>query len=153
MWPLKVDELKTLKPYDFWAWEALKAQTQDCSNITSPQKWHSAIFKISAEKIFPAWQQSSCTFLHNFGVWNLQKSYGKTFTIHSISTGNLFFQAWKFFSAKIWKTSECHLWANVTLRESYVWASRASPAQKMQGLRLDSFKNFSRATIFVFWVT
>ena len=48
---------------------------------------------------------------------------------------------------------ECHFWANVMLRQSRLWASRASPAQKLQGLRLVFSKNFSRATFFVFWVT
>jgi hypothetical protein len=48
---------------------------------------------------------------------------------------------------------ECHFWAHVMLRQSRVWASRASPAQKSQGLRVVYSKNFSRATFFVFWVT
>ena len=34
-------EQTTLKPCDFWAEEALEAQTWDCLNITSAQKWHS----------------------------------------------------------------------------------------------------------------
>ena len=64
-----------------------------------------------------------------------------------------FCQAWKLFSAEIWKMSECHFWANVMLRQSRLQASRASPAQKWQGLRVVCSKNFSRATLFVFWVT
>ena len=48
---------------------------------------------------------------------------------------------------------KCHFWANVMLRQSHVQASRASPAQKSQGLRVVCSKNFSRATFFVFWVT
>ena len=48
---------------------------------------------------------------------------------------------------------ECHFWANVMLRQSRLWASRASPAQKLQDLRVVYSKNFSRATFFVFWVT
>ena len=39
------------------------------------------------------------------------------------------------------------------LRGSRVRASRASPSQKLQGLRAVSSKNFSRATFFVFWWT
>ena len=39
------------------------------------------------------------------------------------------------------------------LRQSHVWTSRASPAQKSQGLRVVYSKNFSRATFFVFWGT
>ena len=50
-------EQTTLKPCDFWAGEALEAQTWDCLNITSAQKWHSDIFQISAEKSFQAWQK------------------------------------------------------------------------------------------------
>jgi hypothetical protein len=47
--------------------------------------------------------------------------------------------------------SECHFWADVMLRRSHVWASRASPAQKSQGLRVVCSKNFSRAIDFVFF--
>ena len=40
---------------------------------------------------------------------------------------------------------------DVMLRRSHVWASRgASPAQKLQGLRVVYSKNLSRATFFVF---
>ena len=51
------------------------------------------------------------------------------------------------------KMSECHFWADVMLRQPRIWASRASPAQKSQGLRIAYYKNFSRPTFFVFWVT
>ena len=46
-----------------------------------------------------------------------------------------------------------HFWANVMFRQSFVRPSRASPAQKLQGLRVVCSKKFSRATFFVFWVT
>ena len=59
-----------------------------------------------------------------------------------------FCQAWKLFSAEIWKMLECHFWSDVMFR-----ASRASLAQKSQGLRVVCSKNFSRATFFVFWST
>jgi hypothetical protein len=36
------------------------------------------------------------------------------------------------------------------LRQSRDWPSRASPAQKLQGLRVVDSKNFSRATFFYF---
>ena len=50
--------------------------------------------------------------------------------------------------------TECHFWTNVMLRlQPHIWASRASPAQKSQGLRVVCSKNFSRATFFVFWGT
>ena len=49
--------------------------------------------------------------------------------------------------------AKCHFWADVILRQSRIWASRASPAQKLQGLRVVYSKNFSRATFFVFWVS
>ena len=42
-------------------------------------------------------------------------------------------------------------WTNVMLKQPRVRASRASPTQKLQGLRLIYSKNFSRATFFVFW--
>jgi hypothetical protein len=45
-------------------------------------------------------------------------------------------------------------WAYVMLGQPHVRASRASSAQKWQSLRFFFFfKNFSRATFFVFWVT
>ena len=66
---------------------------------------------------------------------------------------NFFCQAWNLFSAEICKMSKCHFWAHVMLRQSRLWASRASPAQKLQGLRVVCSKNFSRATFFVFWST
>ena len=48
------------------------------------------------------------------------------------------------------KMSECHFWANVMLRQPRIWASRASPAQRSQVVRVVYYKNFSRATFFVF---
>ena len=70
-----------------------------------------------------------------------------------MSVGDFFSQAGKLFSADIWKMTKCHFWANVMLRQPHLRASRASPAQKSQGLRVVCSKNFSRATFFVFWVT
>ena len=58
-----------------------------------------------------------------------------------------------FFLQKFGKLTEFHFWANVMLRQLHVGASRASPAQKSQGLRVIYSKNFSRATFFVFWGT
>ena len=57
------------------------------------------------------------------------------------------------FYAEIRKMAECHFWADVMLRQSPLRASRASPAQKLQGLSVVCSKKFSRATFFVFWVT
>ena len=71
-------EQTTLQTCGFWAGEALEAWTWDYFNITVAQKWHSAIFQISAEKSFPACQKGSCTFLSNFGCCDLQKLCGKT---------------------------------------------------------------------------
>ena len=71
--------------------------------------------------------------------------------IHSISTEKFFCQVWKLFSADIWKMLECHFWANVMLRQSHFQASRISPAQKPQVLRVVCSKKISTATFFVFW--
>ena len=50
--------------------------------------------------------------------------------------------------------SSCNLQScNVMSRQPHVRAPRASPAQKSQGWRVDYYKNFSRATFFVFWGT
>ena len=59
----------------------------------------------------------------------------------------------KTFFCRNLKMAECHFLAHVMSRQSHVQASRASPAQKSQGLRVINSKNFSRATFFVFWVT
>ena len=47
------------------------------------------------------------------------------------------------------KILEFHFWANVMLRQSHLRASRASPAQKLQVLKVVCSKNFSRATFFL----
>ena len=49
--------------------------------------------------------------------------------------------------------AECQLLADVMLKQSCIQASRASPAQKSQGLRVVYPKNFSRATFLFFCVT
>jgi hypothetical protein len=69
---------------------------------------------------------------------------------HSISAKKFFSQAWKLFPRNL-KMTEFHFSANVMLRQPRVRASRASPAEKSQGLRVVCPKNFSRATFFVFW--
>ena len=51
-----------------------------------------------------------------------------------------------FFLQKFEKCWNVNFWANVLLRQSRVWASRASPAQKSQVLRVVYSKNFSRTT-------
>ena len=148
----KFKERTTLKSCLFWAGEALEAQRRDCLNITSTHKWHSIIFQISAEQSFQAWKKVPAQFYTILGV-AIWKIMWQDHYIYSISAENPFYQAWKFFSAEIWKMLECHFLANVMLRQSRLWATRASPAQKWQGLRVFFSKNFSRATFFVFWVT
>ena len=142
----------TLKPYDFWAGEALEARTWGCLNITLAQKWNSVLFRISAEKSFPAWQSIFSTYwiklevlLHYFFKLQPPKLYK--------NVQELFCQARKLFSVESRRMTECHFWTNVMLRQPHVRASRASPAQKSQGLRVDHSKNFSRAIFFVFWGT
>ena len=73
-------EQTTLKPYNFWAGEALEAQRWDCLTVTLAEKLLSSIFQISAEKSFPTWQKGSWTFLYKFVRCNLQKSCGNTST-------------------------------------------------------------------------
>ena len=63
---------------------------------------------------------------------------------------SLFIKLGNFFSAEIWKVAECHFWANVMLRHSHSWASRASPTQNPQDLRVVCSKQISMATFFVF---
>jgi hypothetical protein len=46
--------------------------------------------------------------------------------------------------------SECYFWANVMLRQSHLRASRASPAQKSQGLRVFLFQKLFKGYIFCF---
>ena len=60
-----------------------------------------------------------------------------------------FRQTGKLFSAEIWKIAECQFWADVMLTQFHLRASRASPAKKLQGLRVVCSKNISRATFFL----
>ena len=62
----------------------------------------------------------------------------------------LFCQVVKLFSAEIWKMTERHFLVDLMLRQPHV---RASPAQKLRGLRVVLFQNFSRATFFFAWVS
>ena len=57
------------------------------------------------------------------------------------------------FFCKNLKMTNCHFWANVSLRQPHVRESRAFPDQKSRGLRVVFSKNFSRRTFFVFWRT
>ena len=65
----------------------------------------------------------------------------------------IFLSSWETLFCRNLKGAKCHFWADVMLRQPRFWASRASPAQKMRGLRVVYSKNFSRATFFVFWVS
>ena len=65
----------------------------------------------------------------------------------------LFVKPGNFFLQKFVKMWECHFWADVMLRQSRLRTSRASPALKLQGLRVVCSKNFSRAIFFVFCST
>ena len=143
----KVLEQTTLKLCDFWAGEALEAWKQDCLNITLAHKWHSAIFQI-----FRHDKKAPAHFYEIFGVVICKNHVARP--LHSFNKcRNSLYQAWKLFSAEIWKMSEFHFWANVMLRQSRLRASRAYPTQKLQGLRVVGFKDFSRATFCVSWVT
>ena len=149
----KLLEQTSLKPCNFWAGEALEARRRESLNITSTRKWHSDIFQISAEKNFPDLiKEISCTYWMNVEVLPHDFCKLQPLKLYKI-VQEPFCQARKLFSAEIWKMAECHFWADVMLRQSHLRASRASPAQKSQGLRVVCSKNFSRATFFVFWVT
>ena len=80
-------------------------------------------------------------FLYNFGV-AICKYHGAR-PLHSFN------KCWKLYSADICK----NVGMSFLGRQSCVWASRASSAQKLQGLRVVCSKKFSRATFFVFWGT
>ena len=67
---------------------------------------------------------------------------GQNLWIHSISAENFFCQAWILFSARIRGMTKHHFWANVMLSQFHFQASRASPAQKSDGLRVVNSKNF-----------
>ena len=68
-------------------------------------------------------------FLYNFGVAICKYHAVQDLYIHSTSAGNFILQIFV-------KMSECQFWANIMLRQSCVQASRASPAEKSQGLRV-----------------
>ena len=124
------------------AWEALR---RDCLNITSAQKWHSDILKFLQKNFPDLIKEISCTYVTWFLLITAPKLYK--------NLEEPFCQAGKLFSAKIWKLASCHFWAIVMLRQSRLRATRASPAKRLQGLRVVSSKNFSGAPFFVFWFT
>ena len=107
----------------FGTGEALEAQTWDCLNITLAQKWHSAFFKFLQEKGFLAWQQicrhHKARTLHSFNMC-------RKFLLSSLEP---------FFCRNLKNVGMSFL-ANMMLRQSRIGASRASPAQKLQGLRV-----------------
>ena len=124
-------ENKKCSPWKvFWAGEALEAWMRDCLNITSAQNWHFDIFQISQKKV-------SRLDKRNF-LYLLNKYRGLHTWFLQIITPKI---VWKcagalLSSRKIWKMAECQFWTNVMLRRSHVWASRATPAQKLQILRV-----------------
>ena len=95
-------------------------------------------------------------FLHIFVyLWGLK--FEKNHVVKPVDSFNkckkIFCQAWKLFSAEIWKLTEFHFWADIMLKQPRVRSSRASPAQKLQGFRVIYSKKCSRTTFFVFWGT
>ena len=93
--------------------------------------WHFSNF--CRKKVSWLDKKSSCTFCivlevlicKNHGAkpldsFNMYRKY-----IHHVE---------KLFSAEILKIPECYFWADVLLRQSRLWASRASPDQKLRGL-------------------
>ena len=116
--------------------EFANLQNMTCSLLPSVRLKPKSNFGISISDEF---------YTYNFGGCNLQNSFNKCrkFLLSSLET----------FFCRNWKNVGMSFWANVMLRQSHVWASRASPAQKPQGLRVVCSKKFSMATFFVFWVT
>ena len=66
-----------------------------------------------------------------------------------ISAGYFFSPDGKFFSAQIWKRTECHFWADVILRQPNFQASRAFCAQKLRFLRVVLFQKLFKVFCFL----
>ena len=64
-------------------------------------------------------------------IFNLQ-SFGKASRFNKCR--RFLSSSWESFSVWFWKMAKFHFWANVMLRQPHIQASRASPAQKLQGV-------------------
>ena len=118
--------------------------------IRLAQKWNSQISQIFTERRFPGLKKEiSCTYWMNVEVWPNDFSKLQPPKLHR-NVLEPFCRTRKLSSTELWKMEECHFWAVVMLRQSCLRASRASSAQKLQGLRVVCFKNFSRATFLFF---
>ena len=104
-------ERTTLKPCDVWAGEALEAwrETGPIMTIYPFQNFGRKKFSGLTTKLLTI-------FIQFLGLW-FAKIMWQDLYFHSASAENLFYQAWKIFSAKICKISECHFWANIMLRQ------------------------------------
>ena len=90
----------TLKPLDFIAGEALEARRRDNPNITLAQNDIPKFFKFLQKKNSRLDKKAPANFLQFWGL-EFAKIMWQYVYFHSISAGNLFYQAWKFFSAEI----------------------------------------------------
>ena len=73
-------------------------------------------FSNFCRKKFPGLTKRLLHIFIQFWGLSFAKIMWQDLYFHSISAGNPFYQAWKLFSAEIWKMSECHFWADVMLR-------------------------------------
>ena len=112
----KVFELPPPNPaaFELSLGEALVAWTHGCLDIKLAQKCHFSNF---CKKSFLAWQKSSCTFLDNFGSFNLQKSCSKTFRFIQRVQEISFVKPGNFFCRNL-KNAKWHFWANVKSEDS-----------------------------------
>ena len=147
----------------FWNKPPLKPATFEQESQERPQKprretvstlhWSKidilSFFKFLQKKVFWLDNKAPAHFYTCLGVVFCKNHVGRP--LHSFNKCRKFLlSSLETFFCRNLKMSECHFWADVMLRQPRIWASRASPAQKSQGLRVIYSKNFSRATFFVF---
>ena len=139
----------TLKPCNFWAGEALEARRRDNPNITLAQNDIPKFFKFLQKKNSRLGKKAPANFFTIFGAGICKNNVARCLLLFNKCRKSLLSSLEIFFCRNL-KNFGMSFWANVMLRQSHVWASRAYPAQKPQGLRLVCSKKFSMAAFFSF---
>ena len=150
--PWKFDEKTTLKPLYSWAGEALDARTRGCLNNTSAQKWHSGIFKISAEKSFSTW------WIYFLYILNESKGFAPCFlqittskTIQKVQ--ELFLSSQETFFLQKFEKCQIVIFGQCNVETVSCPGIKGLSCSKVEGFEGCLFIHFSRAKFFVFMST
>ena len=115
------------------------------STLHWPKNDIPTFFKFLQIKIFRLDKKAPAHFYTIFGVVICKNHLARPLLSFNKCRKSLSSSVEIFFCRNL-KNVGMSFWANVTLRQSCLRASRASPAQKSRGLRVVLSKNFSRAT-------